>query len=67
MLLSNFYVPQLSCDWVKKASVSSFCFLFSEKTMKNGGKKSFLAIPNQKLDTGPLAAGDQRRVRLVSI
>ena len=38
-----------------------------KKTMKNGGKKSFLAIPNQKLHTGSLDAVDQRRARLVSI
>ena len=35
--------------------------------MKNAVKKSFLAIPSQKLHTGPLCAGDQRRAHLVSI
>ena len=57
--------------FIWKSAVKTFCsrvcFFFTEKTMKNGGKNSFLAILNQKLHTGPLDAADQRRARLVPI
>ena len=45
-------------------------FLFyrkNDENDENGGKKSFLAIDNQKLHTDSLDAVDQRRARLVSI
>ena len=41
-------------------------FLLTEKKDEKYRQKKFLAIPNQKLHTAPLGAGDQRQAHLVS-